>query len=81
MFLYGSKVALATFLQRYWSDNQVSCTVTFKPEEASQIEPILNYYKYDLKSISFLPKVEMGAYAQMPYEAITKEVYEKMASK
>ena len=75
------QVSLAAFLQKYWSDNQVSCTVTFKPEEANQIAPILDFFKYELKSISFLPKLEMGAYAQMPYEAITKEKYEAMKSK
>jgi ribonucleoside-triphosphate reductase len=69
------QVALAVFLQKYWSDNQVSCTVTFKPEEKDLIKIVLDYYKYDLKSISFLPKLELGAYAQMPYEAITKEQY------
>jgi len=71
------QVALAAFIQKWWADNQVSCTVTFKPEEAKEIPAILEYYKYDLKAISFLPKVEQGAYAQMPYEAITKEEYMK----
>lgn len=71
------QVALAAFLQRYWSDNQVSCTVTVRPEESGQIRTVLDYFKYDLKAISFLPKLEVGAYAQMPYEAITKEEYEK----
>jgi len=71
------QVALAAFIQKWWADNQVSCTVTFKPEEAKEIPAILEYYKYDLKAISFLPKVERGAYAQMPYEAITKEEYMK----
>lgn len=69
------QVSLAVFLQKYWSDNQVSCTVTFRPEESSQIKTILDYFRYDLKAISFLPKLELGAYAQMPYEAITKEKY------
>ncbi|WP_317900028.1 hypothetical protein [Aurantibacillus circumpalustris] len=69
------QVALAVFLQKYWSDNQVSCTVTFKPHEGDQIKTVLDYFKYDLKAISFLPKLELGAYAQMPYEAITKERY------
>lgn len=69
------QVALAVFLQKYWSDNQVSCTVTFRPEEGGQIKTVLDYFKYDLKSISFLPKLALGAYAQMPYEAITKERY------
>jgi hypothetical protein len=75
------QVALAVFLQKYWSDNQVSCTITFKPEESGEIKTVLDYFKYDLKSISFLPKLELGAYAQMPYEAITKEQYETMAAK
>lgn len=74
------QVALAAFLQKFWSDNQVSCTVTFRPEEAHQIKTVLEYFKYDLKSISFLPKLEKGVYAQMPYEAISKEVYEQRSS-
>lgn len=73
------QVALAAFLQRFWSDNQVSCTVTFRPEEKDQIATVLEYFKHDLKSISFLPKIENGAYAQMPYEAITREQYEALA--
>lgn len=75
------QVSLAAFLQTYWSDNQVSCTVTFKPEEAGQIAPVLDFFKYTLKSISFLPKIEMGAYAQMPYEGITREKYEELINK
>jgi ribonucleoside-triphosphate reductase (thioredoxin) len=72
------QVSLAVFLQKFWSDNQVSCTVTFRPEEANQIKVVLDYFKYDLKSISFLPKLEAGVYAQMPYEAISKERYLEM---
>ena len=72
------QVALATYLQEYWADNQVSCTVTFKPEEAKDIEHVLNYNQYKIKGISFLPKTEQGAYAQMPYESITKEVFEEL---
>lgn len=71
------QVNLATFIQKWWADNQVSCTVTFKPEEAKEIEPILKYNAYNLKGISFLPVTEAGVYEQMPYEAITKEEYEK----
>jgi adenosylcobalamin-dependent ribonucleoside-triphosphate reductase len=75
------QASLALFLQKYWSDNQVSCTITFRPEEANQIKPVLDYMKFELKSISFLPKLETGAYAQMPYEAISKEKYEEMIAK
>ena len=73
------QLMLASFLQEHWADNQVSCTVTFKPEEANQIEPALNYFQYKLKGISFLPKTETGKYAQMPYEEITKDEYDKLS--
>jgi hypothetical protein len=66
---------LAAFMQEHWADNQVSCTVTFRPEEASQIENVLQYFQYRLKSISFLPSTS-GTYAQMPYEYISKDEYE-----
>lgn len=73
--LSGNKHPSQHFFKKYWSDNQVSCTITFKPTEADIIHVVLEYFKYDLKSISFLPKLESGAYAQMPYEAITKEKF------
>ena len=38
----------------------------------------LQMYQSQLKAVSFLPFVENGAYAQMPYEAITKEQYETL---
>lgn len=66
---------LSVFVQKYWADNQVSCTVTFKPDEAKEIESILNFIQYESKGISFLPKTEKGVYQQMPYEEITKEKY------
>lgn len=114
------QVSLAAFMQKYWADNQVSCTVTFKPDlsenekgelnmlqgyqnntkfqeitkegvgrfvylkekqaksEASQIPSILNYFQYQLKGISFLPKTEKGAYAQMPYEEISIKTYQEL---
>ncbi|MBK8699262.1 MAG: fused protease/ribonucleoside-triphosphate reductase [Saprospiraceae bacterium] len=75
------QVALSVFLQKYWSDNQVSCTVTFKPHETDQIAIILDYFKYELKSISFLPKLELGVYAQMPYEAVSRAKFDDMISR
>ncbi|RUS15087.1 hypothetical protein BC937DRAFT_92916 [Endogone sp. FLAS-F59071] len=75
------QLSLAAFLQKYWSDNQVSCTVTFDPKtEGSQVEHALNYFQYQLKGISFLPRLPHGAYAQMPFEAITEEQYNSMIS-
>lgn len=76
------QLAMAAFMQRYWADNQVSCTVSFKKEEAEQIKYALNYYQYQLKGISFLPIIESGgAYKQMPYESITEKRYEDIFSK
>lgn len=72
------QLSLAAFLQEHWSDNQVSCTVTFNKNEKNQIASALNYFQYKLKSISFLPKTEKGSYPQMPYEEITKDKYEEL---
>ena len=72
------QLELAAFLQKYWADNQVSCTITFKEHEKKDIKSALNYFQYRLKGISFLPKTEKGVYTQMPYEEITKEHYEQL---
>eukprot|EP00607_Mallomonas_marina_P001696 CAMPEP_0182436698 /NCGR_PEP_ID=MMETSP1167-20130531/83062_1 /TAXON_ID=2988 /ORGANISM="Mallomonas Sp, Strain CCMP3275" /LENGTH=624 /DNA_ID=CAMNT_0024629141 /DNA_START=341 /DNA_END=2215 /DNA_ORIENTATION=- len=72
------QLALAAFLQAHWADNQVSCTVTFDPmTEASQLSQALDLYQYQLKGVSFLPRLQLGAYPQMPYESITKDEYEE----
>lgn len=77
------QLSLAAFLQRHWADNQVSCTVTFDPTtEGPQIKHALDYFQYQLKGISLLPRAEMGqtVYKQMPYESITEERYSKLLS-
>ena len=66
--------------QKYWSDNQVSITITFKQDEANQIKHVLECFEDKLKSVSFLPIKEHG-YKQAPYEEITKEKFEEMISK
>jgi ribonucleoside-triphosphate reductase len=73
------QLSLAALLQRHWSDNQVSCTITFDPErEGPSLIHALQYFQYQLKGISFLPRISYGAYPQMPYEAIDKETYLSM---
>lgn len=52
--------------QRYWADNQVSCTIKFKAEEVPQIARVLESFEDQLKGISFLPLEDHG-YAQAPY--------------
>ncbi len=70
----------AAAYQKYWSDNQVSITITFTKEEVDQIKYVLECYEDKLKSVSFLPIKEHG-YKQAPYEEITKEKYEDIISK
>ena len=73
------QLSLAAFIQKYWADNQVSCTVTFDPAtEGDQIAHALDYFQYQLKGISFLPRLDYGAYPQMPYEAIDESTYHDM---
>ncbi len=74
------KIDLAAQMQRYWSDNQVSCTAEFDPEtEAEEIPRLLAAYEDRLKGISFLPMQDHG-YDQPPYEEISEEEYEEMTS-
>ena len=70
--------SLLAMLQREWADNMVSCTVYFDPKtEGKQIEQMLGQFAPLIKSVSMLPHTEAGAYAQMPYEGLTKKRYEK----
>jgi hypothetical protein len=74
------QLELAAFMQHYYADNQVSCTVTFQKDEGKHIAAALNTYQYRLKGISFLPRSD-DVYPQMPYEKISKEQYEEMCLK
>lgn len=66
--------ALFTALQVHWSDNQVSATLTFKPEEAGDIEKVLDVYTGQWKSVSFLPLWD-HQYPQAPYIPCTEAEY------
>ncbi|MHA1732122.1 MAG: fused protease/ribonucleoside-triphosphate reductase [Promethearchaeota archaeon] len=69
----------AAAYQQYWSDNQVSITVTFKKEEAKDIRYALEAFEDRLKGVSFLPIKDHG-YKQAPYEEITAERYAEITS-
>ncbi len=76
------QLEMAALVQGAWSDNAVSCTVTFDPvTEGPQIARALNYYQYRLKGVSFLPRVAKGAYEQMPYEEITEAQFHELSAK
>lgn len=75
------KIGLASIAQKYWSDNGVSVTLSFDKEtETKHIAPALHLHEGELKAVSFLP---MGntTYPQQPYQAITKEEYDKYNGK
>jgi intein/homing endonuclease len=75
------QLILAEFMQKYWSDNLVSCTVTFDPDtEGPLIETALDHFQYTLKSISMLP-ADNTSYKQMPYSRINEQTYKKMMKK
>ncbi|MQS45612.1 ribonucleoside-triphosphate reductase, adenosylcobalamin-dependent [Companilactobacillus mishanensis] len=70
----AEQFATQAFLQTYWSDNAVSCTVTFQPEEGDQIAPLMRQYRHTTKSTSLLPY--SGAdFKQAPKEPIDKKTY------
>jgi ribonucleoside-triphosphate reductase len=64
----------AAMMQRYWADNSVSVTITFKPEEKKDIYEALEMYRDKLKAVSFMPLMDHG-YKQAPYIKTTEEEY------
>jgi adenosylcobalamin-dependent ribonucleoside-triphosphate reductase len=72
------KTELAVQAARFWADNQVSVTVTFQEHEKDQIPALLSAKDGQLKSLSLLPLLDGGVYAQMPYESISPEMQEEM---
>jgi adenosylcobalamin-dependent ribonucleoside-triphosphate reductase len=80
------QLELAAQMQAYWADNQVSVTITFKPEEVKDIKQALELYETRLKAVSFLPlltdeQMKNAGYKHPPYQKITKEEYEEAISK
>jgi len=71
---------LASQIQKHWSDNQVSVTITVQEGEAQDVPRCLSMYESRLKSVSMLPLGEHG-YKQAPYIPITKAEYDKMMRK
>ena len=68
-------------LQTNWSDNAVSVTVYYKPEELDGIRAWLKAnYSNSLKAVSFLLHNEHG-FKQAPYEEITKAQYDEYVAR
>lgn len=68
------QLATQAFLQTYWSDNAVSCTVTFQEDEKPSLPKVLSAYAGSIKSTSMLPYTGAG-FKQAPKEPISEEVY------
>lgn len=67
-------------LQTEWSDNSVSCTVYYRPEELFEIQEWLaENYNTGVKTVSFLLHSEHG-FKQAPYQEITEEQYNAMSA-
>ncbi len=76
------KAQLAVMAQRYWADNMVSVTISYKEEEQKEIKPLLKGLNGQLKSISFLPIDGSGVkYKQIPFEPLAEEEAIKMMKK
>lgn len=69
------QLTLVKELQHYWSDNAVSCTVTFKPEEIKDLKNAIEYFAPYVKTLSFLP-LDNHSYEQAPYQTCTQQEYE-----
>ena len=61
----------AVMLQKYWADNQVSITISFKEHEKKDIAKCLSTFDSELKGVSLLPLMDHG-YKQAPYQHADK---------
>jgi ribonucleoside-triphosphate reductase len=68
-------------LQTVWSDNAVSVTAYYKPEELESLKAWLkDNYEHNIKSVSFLLFKNHG-FKQAPYQEIDEETYLSAISK
>ena len=73
--------ANASDLQKYWADNQVSITITFRKDEIKDIKSCLEHHETNLKSVSLLPLADSDhQYVQAPYIKITEKEYLDMSA-
>lgn len=76
-----NQLELVKKLQTVWSDNAVSVTIYYKPEELADIKKWMkDNYESGVKSVSFLLHTGHG-FRQAPYEEITEEKYNELKKK
>ncbi|MCS7092575.1 MAG: ATP cone domain-containing protein [Patescibacteria group bacterium] len=62
----------------FWTEHNPSVTITYQPYEILDLTRWLWEHREYIGGMSFLPAMD-AKYAQMPYEEITKEEYQKLA--
>ena len=83
------KAMLAAETQRWWADNAVSVTLTYRNypddparDESNQIADVISMFKGQLKTMSFLPIDDGGTtYAQAPYQPIEEDRFDEIRGK
>ena len=63
----------------FWTEHNPSVTITYKPHEVMDLMTWVWNHRDKIGGMSFLPSFD-AQYAQMPYQEITKEEYENLAS-
>lgn len=63
----------------HWAEHNPSVTITYQPEELLDLIAWVWEHRHLIGGMAFLP-ADNAQYAQMPYEEITKEEYEKLAA-
>lgn len=72
---------LVKTIQEIWSDNSVSVTAYYRPEDLDDIKSWMKEnYKNSIKSVSFLLKDKHG-FKQAPYESIDEKKYLQLTKK
>ena len=73
------QAAVVAMLQRAWSDNAVSNTLTVRESELGEVERVLALFAPQVKSMSMLPD-RPSVYPQMPLEAIDSNEFAELSS-
>ena len=75
------------WLMQYWCDQNVSCTISYSPEELSDIEDwLVSNWQYYV-GVSFILRTDPTkrakdlGYAYLPQEVVTKEEYDEYVSR
>lgn len=63
-----------------WNTHNISCTISYKPQETELLQKLMWANRHNYNGISILP-YDGGTYVQAPFEAVSRETYEHLASR